>query len=75
MCLQRYYYYIDKGIDKSMIAVPESSMMKNVCGLVPSALLTNSELDPIIQNLSEEINHDFEYSIRKSIGRHTFDLL
>ncbi|XP_052264555.1 dynein axonemal heavy chain 3-like isoform X1 [Dreissena polymorpha] len=65
--LERYYYYIDKGIDKSMIAVPDPSMMKNVCGLVPSALLTNNELDHMIQDLSEEINHDYEYSIRKSI--------
>ncbi|KAH3867061.1 hypothetical protein DPMN_030186 [Dreissena polymorpha] len=51
-----------------MIAVPDPSMMKNVCGLVPSALLTNNELDHMIQDLSEEINHDYEYSIRKSIG-------
>jgi hypothetical protein len=65
---QRYYYYVERGINKSMIAVPDPSIMKNVCGMVPSSLLTNHELDPMIQDLSEEINHDYEYSIRKSIG-------
>lgn len=51
-----------------MIAQPDPSIMKNVCGMVPSPLLTNHDLDPMIQDLSEEINHDYEYSIRKSIG-------
>jgi len=66
---QRYYYYIQKGIDRTMIASPNSAIMKNVCNLVPSPLLTNSELDPMINDLAEEINHDYEYSVRKSIGR------
>ena len=52
-----------------MIASPNSAIMKNVCNLVPSPLLTNSELDPMINDLAEEINHDYEYSVRKSIGR------
>ncbi|XP_053383461.1 dynein axonemal heavy chain 3-like [Mercenaria mercenaria] len=65
--LERYYYYVEKGINKSMIAVPDPSIMKNVCSMVPSGLLTNHELNPMIQDLSEEINHDYEYSIRKSI--------
>lgn len=56
-----------------MIAAPNSSIMKNVCNLVPSQLLTNSELDPMIQDLSEEINHDYEFSVRKSIGKFSQD--
>ncbi|WAQ96862.1 DYH3-like protein [Mya arenaria] len=53
--LERYYYYIQRGIDRSMIAMPDPSMMKNVCSLVPSPLLTNTELDP----LTLKKNHDF----------------
>lgn len=66
---QRYNYYIERGIDKTMIAMPDPSIMKNVCNMVPSALLTNHDLDPMIQELSEEINQDYEYSVRKCIGK------
>lgn len=52
-----------------MIAAPDPVIMKNVCTLLPNQLLTNSELDPMIHDLSEEISNDYEYSVRKSIGK------
>ena len=68
---QRYYYYIERGINKSMIAPQDPIIMKNVANLIPSPLLSNSDLHLMIDDLSEEVNGDYEYSIRKSIGELT----
>ena len=66
---QRYYYYVEKGIHKSMIAPQDPVVMKNVANLIPNHLLNNHDLHYMIDDLSEEVNHDYEYSIRKSIGK------
>ncbi|KAK6187847.1 hypothetical protein SNE40_005782 [Patella caerulea] len=65
--LERYYYYIDRGIHDKMLAPPHPSQLKNIKHLVPSALLTNPELEELEQNLVEEINEDHKQSLRKSI--------
>ena len=66
---QRYYYYIDRGIHKSMIAPQNAEVMKNVASLIPNPLLANTDLHPMVDDLSEEVNNDYEHSIRKSIGK------
>ena len=54
-----------------MIAPQDPVIMKNVANLIPSPLLSNSDLHLMIDDLSEEVNGDYEYSIRKSIGELT----
>lgn len=66
--LQRYYYYIEKGIGKEMLAAPPTSQMHNISALVPPPYFTSNELAPMVYELSDEITNDYEYSLRKSIG-------
>ncbi|KAK3579501.1 hypothetical protein CHS0354_028323 [Potamilus streckersoni] len=65
--LERYYYYIEKGVKRAMIAPQHPDVMKNICSLVPNPLLNSSELGSMVTSLTEEISNDYEYSFRKSI--------
>ncbi|XP_041362756.1 dynein heavy chain 3, axonemal-like isoform X2 [Gigantopelta aegis] len=65
--LERYYYYIRKGIVPSMLAPQPQMQLKNIQSHVPDSLLTNPELESTTQELLEEINLDYEYSLRKTI--------
>ncbi|ESO89088.1 hypothetical protein LOTGIDRAFT_210054 [Lottia gigantea] len=65
--LERYYYYIEKGINKEMLAPPQPGQLKEIENLVPQALLENPELEDIHTELIEEIHEDHRQSIRKSI--------
>lgn len=51
-----------------MLAPQPPEQMKKIKQLVPTALLSNSDLDLSVQTLTEEIDEDYEYSLRKSIG-------
>ncbi|XP_033740540.1 dynein heavy chain 3, axonemal-like isoform X1 [Pecten maximus] len=63
----RYYYYIEKGIRREMLALPHPDTMKNICQLVPSPLLSSIELKGMVEDLTKEVNSDYEFSIRKTI--------
>lgn len=71
MCffLQRYYYYIEKGIKRSMLAPQHPDVMKNVQMLIPERLCTSVELKWLNDELLEEVNNDYELSLRKAIGK------
>ncbi|XP_061175178.1 dynein axonemal heavy chain 3-like [Saccostrea echinata] len=64
---QRYYYYIEKGIKRSMLAPQDPEVMKNVKKLIPERLCTSLELKWLNEDLSEEVNNDYEFSLRKAI--------
>ena len=51
-----------------MIAPQDPEVMRNVASLIPNNLLTNPELHNMVDELGLEVNGDYEYSIRKSIG-------
>ncbi|XP_033109939.1 dynein heavy chain 3, axonemal-like isoform X2 [Anneissia japonica] len=65
--LERYYYYITKGIDSSMLAAPPTSMIGNVRSHVPDSLLENSSLHKMVETLEKEIFNDYDFSARKAI--------
>ncbi|XP_012937339.1 dynein heavy chain 3, axonemal [Aplysia californica] len=65
--LERYYYYIRKGIAVSMLAPQESQQLRNIERLVPAHLLTAKHLQPMYSDLREEIASDYEMSARKCI--------
>ncbi|KAM5227717.1 LOW QUALITY PROTEIN: dynein axonemal heavy chain 3 [Ctenodactylus gundi] len=65
--LERYYYYLTNGIQKDMIAPEEDEVMARISKLIPSSLLTNGTLDPLLMVLSDEIEKDYYNSLMKSI--------
>ena len=41
---------------------------------IPDKLARNSELDPLITKLKQEVGGDYDFSVRKSIGEFRGDL-
>lgn len=64
---ERYYYYIQKGVHKSMLAPQPSQQLLAIQHLVPQQYLTSSHLSNLRGNLLEEIDADYEFSSRKAI--------
>lgn len=64
MDLERYYFYIDKGTDRSMIAPLSQDQIDKFYRMVPQKLklLKNTR-----QSLNGEILEDYVYSMKKSI--------
>ncbi|XP_059139620.1 dynein axonemal heavy chain 3-like isoform X2 [Physella acuta] len=65
--LERYYYYIRKGISPNMLAPQPSQQLKHIERMVPQNLLLAKHLQPMCQQLRLEIANDYEMSARKSI--------
>ncbi|KAK0049220.1 dynein heavy chain 3 axonemal-like isoform X1 [Biomphalaria pfeifferi] len=65
--LERYYYYIRKGIAPTMLAPQPSQQLKNIESMVPPSLLTAKHLQIMCNELRTEIANDYEMSARKSI--------
>ncbi|XP_074647644.1 dynein axonemal heavy chain 3-like [Tubulanus polymorphus] len=66
--LERYYYYIEKGVKPDMIARQNDDVMKRVHSMIPVSLLKSSELNELQNQLLVEVKNDYEFSIRKTIG-------
>lgn len=56
-----------------MLAPQHPEVMKNVQTLIPERLCTSAELKWLNDELLEEVNNDYEFSLRKAIGKN--DLL
>ena len=67
--VQRYYYYIRKGVQKSMLAPQPAEQLRAIQHLVPQQYLTSSYLSNLRDELLEEVDADYEFSARKSIGQ------
>ena len=67
--LQRYYYYITKGIQENMVASPPTDMMDNVSKYIPEHLLEKQHLNRLREGIHEEIIADFDFSSRKAISK------
>jgi len=51
-----------------MLAQPHPETMKNVHKLVPEPLLVSHNLKYMVEDLSSEVQTDYEFSLRKTIG-------
>lgn len=52
-----------------MLAPQHPDVMKNVQMLIPERLCTSVELKWLNDELLEEVNNDYELSLRKAIGK------
>lgn len=52
-----------------MLAPQHPDVMKNVKKLIPEKLCTSLDLKWLNDDLSEEVNNDYEFSLRKAIGK------
>ena len=67
--LQRYYYYIDKGIKSEMLAPQPDMQLRTIESMIPENLLSSTELSQTKVKLDDEVTADYELSLRKSIGK------
>nr|XP_026696681.1 dynein heavy chain 3, axonemal [Ciona intestinalis] len=65
--LERYYYYIQKGIDSKQLAGPPPGQMDRIESSLPENLRENVDLKILQQNLTDEVLNDYDFSYRKSI--------
>ncbi|KAG9476993.1 hypothetical protein GDO78_002401 [Eleutherodactylus coqui] len=65
--LERYFHYIHHGIQAEMLAPQEKEQMDRILTNVPSQLLRTPALKKSLQEIEEEIAHDYCLSLRKSI--------
>ncbi|CAD5122382.1 DgyrCDS10813 [Dimorphilus gyrociliatus] len=70
--LERYYYYINRGISADMLAAQDRDIMDRIDRLIPNKFLTKSAfasnlLAPLYSNLKEEVREDYEMSLKKAI--------
>ena len=65
---QRYYYYINKGIKKEMLAPTAPETMERVRAMIPDPLLNANNLQRLLKDLDVEVEKDYDYSVRKAIG-------
>ncbi|OPL20490.1 dynein axonemal heavy chain, partial [Mytilus galloprovincialis] len=57
----------EKGVKRQMLAAPHPDTMKNIRSLVPPPLLSSTSLTPMVRDLTEEVQKDYEFSLRKTI--------
>ncbi|XP_069920753.1 dynein axonemal heavy chain 3 isoform X2 [Oryctolagus cuniculus] len=65
--LERYYYYLNNGIRKDMIAPEEDKVMVRISKLISNSLLTSPFLEPLLVALVDEKENDYYGSLMKSI--------
>ena len=67
---QRYYYYITEGIPGASILEQDEQILKRVVTLRLSAELKSVHGSiKIIEELKSEILEDYNFSLRKAIGK------
>ena len=67
--LQRYEYYISRGVPDHSLAAQDQEVMDRILNKrIPEKLARNTELDPLISKLKQEVVGDYDFSVRKSIG-------
>jgi dynein heavy chain len=65
--LERYYFYIEKGTDNSMIAPLPKNQFERFCTLISPKLINSNLMTQIKQTLNEEITNEYVYSMKKAI--------
>uniref|UniRef100_H2ZMD9 Dynein axonemal heavy chain 3 n=1 Tax=Ciona savignyi TaxID=51511 RepID=H2ZMD9_CIOSA len=70
---QRYYYYIQVGIDAKQLAGPPPGQIDRIQSSLPEHLRENGDLKAMQDELTEEILNDYDFSYRKSIIDYILD--
>uniref|UniRef100_A0A8C9SX66 Dynein axonemal heavy chain 3 n=1 Tax=Scleropages formosus TaxID=113540 RepID=A0A8C9SX66_SCLFO len=66
---QRYLYYITHGVQSDMLAAQPPQQIKNILKLLPDHGEAESRtLQKLKSDNLEEVFHDYDFSLRKSIG-------
>ncbi|XP_069503771.1 dynein axonemal heavy chain 3 [Ambystoma mexicanum] len=65
--LERYFYYILRGIQKEMLEPQENEQINRILKNIPNRLLSDPNLEKLFLRLYEEIDNDYNLSLRKSI--------
>ncbi|XP_042293782.1 dynein axonemal heavy chain 3 [Sceloporus undulatus] len=65
--LERYCYYIHKGIRKDMLAPQDEHVMDNILKHIPSHFLNSPNLEALLKSLTEEIQDDYQIWLMKNI--------
>lgn len=65
---QRYYYYIEKGIDQRQVAGPPPEQLNRIKYSLPEHLRNSPLLAQDIAELHNEVLKDYDFSYRKSIS-------
>lgn len=72
MCInyvQRYEYYISRGVPNHSLAAQDPEVMERILqNRIPEKLRRNTELDPLVTELKQEVVSDYDFSVRKAIG-------
>lgn len=72
MCInyvQRYEYYISRGVPNHSLAAQDPEVMERILQKrIPEKLRRNTELDPLVTELKQEVVSDYDFSVRKAIG-------
>ncbi|ETE64178.1 Dynein heavy chain 3, axonemal, partial [Ophiophagus hannah] len=65
--LERYCYYIHKGIRKDMLAPQDENMLNNILTRIPSNFLASPDLEALLNSLMGEIQSDYQIWLMKNI--------
>ncbi|XP_076804189.1 dynein axonemal heavy chain 3-like isoform X1 [Clavelina lepadiformis] len=65
--LERYHYYITKGIAAHQLAGPPPGQMERIQRSLPEKLQDNSDLNLMMNDLREEVLKYYDFSYRKAI--------
>ncbi|XP_015683342.1 dynein heavy chain 3, axonemal-like, partial [Protobothrops mucrosquamatus] len=65
--LERYCYYIHKGIRKDMLALQDENVLNNILTHIPSIFLASPDLEGLLNSLMEEIQSDYQIWLMKNI--------
>ena len=65
---QRYYYYIEKGINPCEISQPPPEQRYRLEEHLSDALLASPLLKELLAELHAEVGDDYDFSYRKSVG-------
>ncbi|XP_048576009.1 dynein axonemal heavy chain 3 isoform X2 [Nematostella vectensis] len=66
--LERYQYYITKGIPAHALAPQDPDVMERILTeRIHDKLTSDSELEPLLNELKSEVAEDYDFSVRKAI--------
>ena len=75
VCLQRYLYYINNGVDTEHVAPLEDSWISNILARVgstdPAGNSLVTKFSGGVEFLSDEVREEYLLSVKKSIGQCT----
>uniref|UniRef100_A0A8B9NTX8 Uncharacterized protein n=1 Tax=Apteryx owenii TaxID=8824 RepID=A0A8B9NTX8_APTOW len=65
--IERYCYYIYNGVQEDMLAPQDKEVMNVILKHIPAHILTNPNLENLLESLKEEIKADYRINLMKAI--------